>query len=85
MDDSTLNVAAHPGLRHAEQRQTATRERLTIAQYYAYHLMVRNHPDGGENPLPHGAGRLFQQWVVDAYSKTFNSFGLCVGVRTYML
>ena len=44
--------------------QTQTRTRLTIEQYYAFYLMRRD-----DNVLPHGAGRLFQQWAVDAYCK----------------
>ena len=54
----------HPKMTHRADRQTASRTRLTAEQYYSYYLMRRD-----DNPLPHGAGRLFQQWVVDAYCK----------------
>ena len=52
----------HPGLVHRADMQTQTRTRLTIEQYYAFYRMQRD-----DNVLPHGAGRLFQQWAVDAY------------------
>ena len=57
-------------MRHADEHMSAGQKRtlLTQEQYYSHYLMRRD-----DNPLPHGAGRLFQQWLVDAYCKTESS------------
>ena len=67
----TAGFGWHCYMQHAENARTQTRTRLTAREYYAHYLMRRDAPDDpARNPLPHGAGRLFQQWVVDAYCKT---------------
>ena len=45
-------------------RHTAKRKHITIMQFYAYRLQVRI----GEGRGLHLAGRLFQQYIVDAYA-----------------
>ena len=55
----------HDGMRHVEAHRTATRNRLTMQQFYGYRLAVR----GGFSPI-HASGKLFQQYIVDAYVKT---------------
>ena len=55
----------HDGLKHRADQRTNTNQRLTSGQFYAHRLMVFD----PENPLPHGAGMLFQQYVVDAYCR----------------
>ena len=54
-------------MRHAVGRQSRGRgrTRLTLMQFYGYSLMRR--PDA--SILPHAAGRLFQQYCVDTYTK----------------
>jgi len=47
--------------------------RITIAEFYAHRLMVRVPPNSAVVELPHAAGRLFQQWIVDAYAKLESS------------
>ena len=43
--------------------------RITLAEFYAYRLVARVPPSSRVVELPHAAGRLFQQWIVDAYAK----------------
>ena len=43
--------------------------RITLAEFYAYRLVTRALPSSRNVELPHAAGRLFQQWIVDAYAK----------------
>ena len=52
-------------LRHRSEQQTKTYNKITAAQFYAHRLMVRD----PENPVPHGAGLLFQQYLVDVYCR----------------
>ena len=47
------------------QSKNAKRTRLTVLQFYAHQLMRRE----GASILPHAAGKLFQQYCVDAYCK----------------
>jgi hypothetical protein len=60
----------HPHLRHAgatEPKESQTRQytHMSPMQFYAYKLMIRE----PFNPVPHSAGYLFQQYIVDAYCK----------------
>ena len=43
--------------------------KISMAQFYAYRVMQRTGADSGVVELPHCAGRLFQQYIVDAYAK----------------
>ena len=52
-------------LRHMAEQQTKSYNKLTAGQFYAHRLMVRNL----DNPIPHGAGLLFQQYLVDVYCR----------------
>ena len=54
-----------PGIHHNEERRTAKRNQTTMLQFYSYRLAVRE----GFSPI-HNGGKLFQQYVVDAYVKT---------------
>ena len=54
-----------PELRHVLERQTAVRTRVTQLQFYSYKLAMRSI----FSPLHH-AGKLLQQYMVDAYCKT---------------
>jgi hypothetical protein len=55
----------HNSMQHVEERRTATRTRLTMQQFYGHRLAVRD----GFSPI-HRSGKLFQQYLVDAYVKT---------------
>jgi hypothetical protein len=55
-------------MEHVEERRSAKRTRVTQLQFYAYKLSVRS----GFSIL-HSSGKLFQQYVVDAYVKTEGS------------
>ena len=52
------------GIPHQQEHRTATRNKVTMSQFYNFHLAIRN----SFNPLHHGE-RLFQQYLVDAYVK----------------
>ncbi|GBO11302.1 hypothetical protein AVEN_113411-1 [Araneus ventricosus] len=56
------------GMEHVEERRTAKRTRVTQIQYYPCRLSQRN----GFSIL-HNSGKLFQQYIVDAYLKTEGS------------
>ena len=43
--------------------------RITLAEFYAYCFVTRVPPSSRVVELPHAAGRLFRQWIVDAYAK----------------
>jgi len=64
-----------PDLKHAsdDSKPAAIRTRLTTLQFYAHQLMRRKPLEEGQEAftsiLPHAAGRLFQQYCVDAYCK----------------
>ena len=47
----------------------ASQLRITLAEFYAHRLMVRIPASSPYVELPHAAGRLFQQYIVDAYGK----------------
>ncbi|GBN53044.1 hypothetical protein AVEN_110092-1 [Araneus ventricosus] len=55
-------------MEHVEERRSAKRNRVTQLQFYAYRLSVRS-----GFSLLHSSGKLFQQYVVDAYVKTEGS------------
>ena len=55
----------HAGLLHKEDKRSTKYTRLTGVQFYAHRLMIRDL----DNPLPHGAGMLWQQYVCDIYSR----------------
>eukprot|EP00435_Cladocopium_sp_Y103_P060653 s247_g22.t1 len=55
----------HEHLQHSEQHQTRQRHRLTAGQFYTYRIMIRQR----NQLLPHGAGLLFQQYILDAYCR----------------
>ncbi|GBN96392.1 hypothetical protein AVEN_7481-1 [Araneus ventricosus] len=55
-------------MEHVEERRSAKRNRVTQLQFYAYRLSVRR-----GFSLLHSSGKLFQQYVVDAYVKTEGS------------
>jgi hypothetical protein len=54
----------HTGLKHAEERRTRVRNRLTMQEFYSFRLAFR-----GGFSIIHRAGKLFQQYLVDAYIK----------------
>ena len=43
--------------------------KISMAQFYAYRIMQRRSATGSTTELPHAVGRLFQQYIVDAYAK----------------
>ena len=55
----------NPSLQHNQAFQTASRIKLTQLQYYSYRLAIRP-----EYSAIHRAGKLLQQYIVDAYVKT---------------
>lgn len=59
------DIGWHNGMQHVEEHRTATRTRLTMQQFYAYRMAIRD----GFSPI-HSSGKLFQQYMVDAYVKT---------------
>ena len=52
-------------MHHVEEHQTTTRTRVTMQQFYCYRMAIREE----FSPI-HSAGKLFQQYAVDAYVKT---------------
>ncbi|XP_063939345.1 uncharacterized protein LOC135148359 [Daucus carota subsp. sativus] len=56
----------HLGLKYeaTEEQRGKTRESITLKDYYAYRLQVRHN----EGMSPRLGGRLFQQYIVDAFS-----------------
>ena len=54
-----------PGLEHCEERRTNKRNTISLLQFYAYRLAVRQ----TVSPIFH-SGKLFQQYIVDAYVRT---------------
>ena len=63
----TGDLGWNPHLQHAKTSGPKVQKyiRMSPMQFYAYKLMVRQ----PFNPLPHSAGFLFQQYIVDAYCK----------------
>ena len=55
----------HEALQHTEEHRTARRCKVTMLQYYSYRLAIRT----TFSTIHHG-GKLFQQYLVDAYVKT---------------
>ncbi|GBM87461.1 hypothetical protein AVEN_9560-1 [Araneus ventricosus] len=53
---------------HVEERRSAKRVRVTQLQYYSYRFAIRN-----AFSILHNSGKLFQQYIVDAYGKTEES------------
>ena len=53
------------GMQHKSNYSTSKRHAVTLLQFYSYRLAVRK----TFGPI-HYFGRLFQQYVVDAYVKT---------------
>ena len=53
------------GTLHAEPNRTRELNKVTLLQYYSYRLAIRS----AFSPI-HSAGKLFQQYLVDAYVKT---------------
>ena len=43
--------------------------KISMAQFYAFRIMQRYRADSASVEMPHGVGRLFQQYIVDAYAK----------------
>ena len=54
-----------PGIQHSPQHATAKRNSVTHLQFYSFRLAVRQQ----FSPI-HKSGKLFQQYIVDAYVKT---------------
>ena len=54
----------HSDMEHAEECRTRVRNRLTMQEYYRYRIAYR----GGFSVI-HKGGKLFQQYLVDAYVK----------------
>ena len=57
-------IGWHKDLKHVPQKNAAKRNAVTLLQFYSHHLAVHE----GFSVL-HSAGKLFQQYVVDAYVK----------------
>ena len=55
----------HPDMQHTEERCTPKQKRVTLLQFYSYRLAIRE-----EFSAIHRGGKLFQQYLVDAYVKT---------------
>ena len=51
------------------KRPAGQRAHVTMREFYAHRLMQRFSHSSGIVELPHAGGRLFQQYVVDAYVK----------------
>ena len=56
------------GAQHIAEHSTSKRHTITLLQFYSYRLAIRQ----SFNAIHHG-GKLFQQYVVDAYVKTESS------------
>ncbi|GBN90525.1 hypothetical protein AVEN_187411-1 [Araneus ventricosus] len=55
-------------MEHVEERRSAKLVRVTQLQYYSYRFAVRN-----AFSILHNSGKLFQQYIVDAYVETEGS------------
>ena len=55
----------HDHLQHAAAHRTQHYTRLTAGQFYTHRLMVRDF----DAALPHGAGLLLQQYILDGYCR----------------
>ena len=55
----------HNAIEHAAEQQTSIRNKVTMQQFYNYHIAITEH----FSPI-HSAGKLFQQYAVNAYVKT---------------
>ena len=55
----------YEGLQHTQEHRTASRFKVTMLQYYSYRMAIRT----TFSAIHHG-GKLFQQYLVDAYVKT---------------
>ena len=55
----------HNAIEHVAEQQTSIRNKVTMQQYYNYRIAIRE----TFSPI-HSAGKLFQQYAVDAYVKT---------------
>ena len=53
----------------AETSDSQKTSHVTLREFYAHRLMQRYCHDSGVVELPHACGRLFQQYLVDAYVK----------------
>ena len=53
------------GLRHVQERSTAVRNEVTLQQFYGYRLAIRD----TQFSQIHYSGKLFHQYIVDAYLK----------------
>ncbi|KAF2365688.1 Phoxous domain [Trinorchestia longiramus] len=54
----------HINMPHVEQRQTCVRNKVTMQEFYSYRLVIRD-----DFSALHRAGKLLQQYIVDAYVK----------------
>ncbi|KAF2356072.1 Helitron helicase-like domain [Trinorchestia longiramus] len=54
----------HINMPHVEQRQTRVRNKVTMQEFYSYRLAIRD-----DFSALHRAGKLLQQYIVDAYVK----------------
>ena len=58
-------VQRHAGATEPKESEKRQYTHMSPMQFYAYKLMIRE----PFNPVPHSAGYLFQQYIVDAYCK----------------
>ncbi|XP_055352995.1 uncharacterized protein LOC129598933 [Paramacrobiotus metropolitanus] len=58
----------HPSLAHDPLYSTAKRKRITQLQFYSYRLAIRSNFS-----VLHASGKLFQQYIVDAYVRVEGS------------
>jgi hypothetical protein len=56
------------GIKHVPEKSTKVRNTVTILQFYSYRLAIREE----FSPI-HASGKLFQQYIVDAYVKVESS------------
>ncbi|GBM65837.1 hypothetical protein AVEN_12892-1 [Araneus ventricosus] len=66
---SPLNQCCDPTVKHSEEGRSSKYNRVTQLQFYAYRLAMRS-----DFNILHHSGKLFQQYIVDAYVKTEGSY-----------
>ena len=67
-----MTIGWSTNLEHNPQRRSAKRHHLTLTDFYSYRLATRYHYDRNLNVINdwsslHYAGKLFQQYILDAW------------------
>ena len=67
--DGTLGYSTALHVSIPENTPVSFGREISMAQFYAFRIMQRYRADSASVEMHHGVGRLFQQYIVDAYAK----------------